>query len=88
MIFAVFHHPQHGIVSVQDPIRLKDAARHELTPLIVYGLTVASLPIRWLAFSRVDRPLPFSEVLHAAWRKAEGLRGLPDVVREPPSGTI
>ena len=77
----VFHHSQHGIVAVRDPIRLEDAERHELAPLIIYGLTVSGLPIRWLTFSHLGQRLPFSEVLQTAWRNAEGLRGLPDVVR-------
>lgn len=76
----VFHHSQHGIVAIRDPIKLEDAKRHGLTPLIIYGLTVSGVPIRWLTFSQIDKRLPFCEVLHMAWKNAEGLRGLPDVV--------
>ena len=77
----LFHHWQHGIVSVRDPIRLKDAERYRLSPLILYGLTVAGLPIRWMTFTPVDQPRPFREVLLEAWRNAEGLRGRPDILR-------
>ena len=76
----VFHHPQHGIVAVRDPIGLNDAKRYELAPLIIYGLTAPGLPIRWLTFSQINRHLPFSQVLQMAWSNAEGLRGFPDVV--------
>lgn len=77
----LFHHPQHGIVAVRDPIRLADAKRHELDPIILYGITVAGLPIRWLTFSSVGQRKSLREVLLAAWRDAEGLRGMPDVLR-------
>jgi hypothetical protein len=77
----LFHHPQFGIVAVRDPIRLGDAERHGLTPLILYGLTVAGLPIRWLTFSSIGQPKSLRDVLVTAWRNAEGLRGLPDVLR-------
>lgn len=77
----LFHHPQHGIVSVQDPIKIKDAERYGLSPLILYGLTVAGLPIRWMTFTPVDQPRAVRDVLLEAWRNAEGLRGRPDILR-------
>jgi hypothetical protein len=77
----LFHHPEHGIVSVRDPIKIKDAERYGLSPLILYGLTVAGLPIRWMTFTPVDQPRPFRDVLLDAWRNAEGLRGRPDILR-------
>ncbi|GGA94603.1 hypothetical protein GCM10011491_23620 [Brucella endophytica] len=77
----LFHHPQHGIVAVRDPIRLADAERYGLSPIILYGLTVAGLPIRWLTFSTIGQRRTFREVLLTAWRNAEGLRGLPDILR-------
>lgn len=77
----LFHHPEHGIVSVGDPIKIKDAERYALSPLILYGLTVAGLPIRWMTFTPVDQPQAFRDVLLDAWRNAEGLRGHPDILR-------
>lgn len=77
----LFHHPQHGIVAVRDPIRLADAKQRGLDPIILYGVTVAGLPIRWLTFSAIDKPKSLREVLLTAWRDAEGLRGIPDVLR-------
>jgi hypothetical protein len=77
----LFHHPEHGIVSVHDPIRIKDAEQYGLSPLILYGLTVAGLPIRWMTFTPVDQPWAFRDVLLEAWRSAEGLRGRPDILR-------
>ena len=77
----LFHHSEHGIVSVRDPIKLKAAERYGLSPLILYGLTVAGLPIRWVTLSSVDQPRALGEVLLEAWRNAKGLRGRPDILR-------
>lgn len=77
----LFHHPEHGIVAVRDSIRLTDAKRHGLDPIVLYGLTVAGLPIRWLTFSTMEKRKSLREVLLTAWANAEGLRGLPDVLR-------
>lgn len=77
----LFHHPQHGIVAVRDPIRLADAKQRRLDPIILYGITVAGLPIRWLTFSTVDQRKSLRDVLLTAWRDAEGLRGMPDILR-------
>jgi len=77
----LFHHPQHGIVAVRDPIKLADAKQRGLNPIILYGITVAGLPIRWLTFSPVDQRKSLREVLLEAWRDAEGLRGIPDILR-------
>lgn len=71
----LFYHPEHGIVSVQDPIQLKDAERYGLNPLILYGLSVAGLPIRWMTFTSIDHPRPFKDILQEAWHHAAGLRG-------------
>ncbi len=76
----LFHHPERGIVSVRDPIRIKEAEQYGLSPLILYGLTVARLPIRWMTFTLVDQPRAFRDVLLEAWRNAEGLRGRPDIL--------
>ena len=77
----LFQHPEHGIVTVRDPIKIKDAKRFGLNPLILYGLTVAGLPIRWLTFTPLDKPRAFQDVLLDAWRNAEGLRGQPTILR-------
>ncbi|MFQ2319561.1 hypothetical protein ACK32N_20570 [Aeromonas caviae] len=77
----LFHHSEHGIVSVRDPIKLKAAERYGLSPLILYGLTVAGLPIRWVTLSSVDQPRALGEVLLEAWSNAKGLRGRPDILR-------
>jgi hypothetical protein len=76
----LFHHPEHGIVAVRDPIRLADAKKRGLDPIMLYGITVAGLPIRWLTFSPTTQPKSLREVLLTAWRSAEGLRGTPDVL--------
>jgi len=77
----LFHHPQYGIVPVQDPIRIKDAEQYGLSPLILYGLTVAGLPIRWMSFTPIGQPKALRDVLLEAWSNAEGLRGRPDILR-------
>ncbi|KQO76291.1 hypothetical protein [Rhizobium sp. Leaf262] len=77
----LFHHPQHGIVAVRDPIKLTDAERYGLSPILLYGLTVAGLPIRWLTFSTMKQRRSLRDALLTAWKSAEGLRGLPDILR-------
>lgn len=77
----LFHHLDYGIVSVEDPLKIKDTERYGLSPLILYGLTVAGLPIRWMSFSRADQPKAFRDVLQEGWSNAEGLRGRPDILR-------
>lgn len=77
----VFLHRKHGIVSVRDPIRLADAETFGLSPLLIYGLNVAGLPLRWMTFSTLDEPRPILSVLQEAWSQAEGLRGSPDTLR-------
>lgn len=77
----VFLHPKHGVVSVRDPIRLADAEQLGLSPLLIYGLSVAGLPLRWMTFSTVAEPRPILAVLQEAWTQAQGLRGLPDTLR-------
>jgi len=76
----LFHHPEHGIVSVQDPIKIKSAEQYGLSPLMLYGLTVVGLPIQWITFSPVDQPRAIRDVLLEAWCKAEGLCGRPDIL--------
>lgn len=77
----VFLHPKHGVVSVRDPIRLADAEQHGLSQLLIHGLSVAGLPLRWMTFSTIAEPRPILSVLQEAWVQAEGLRGLPDTLR-------
>lgn len=77
----LFHHPQYGIVVVRDPIRLADAKQRGLDPIMLYGVTVAGLPIRWLTFSTIIQRKSLRKVLLTAWKEAEGLRGMPDVLR-------
>lgn len=76
----LFAHPQHGVVSVRDPIRTSDASRHGLSPLLIYGLTVPGTPIRWTTFSPGDSPQPLRRILFSAWSQGEGLRGQPDAL--------
>lgn len=74
----LFLHHEHGLVSVSDSIGLAEANLYGLQPLIVYGLTVRGLPLRWLSFSRIDEYRDLGEVLSEAWMSARALRGVPD----------
>lgn len=78
---CLFHHPEHGIVSVRYLIKIKDAKRYGLSPLILSGLTVARLLIRWMTFTLVAEPSASREVLLKAWRNAEGLCDRPDTLQ-------
>ena len=77
----LFQHPEYGVVSVQEPIKIEDARRYQLNPIILYGLTVPRLPIRWMTFTPFDKPRAFRDVLFEGWRNASGLRGRPDILR-------
>lgn len=77
----LFYHPSYGIVTANEPIRLKDAAHYGLSPLILYGLSVPGTIVQWLNFARVEQPLPLLTVLGEAWLIADGLRGHPDILR-------
>ena len=77
----LFLHPEHGGVSVRDPIKLADAKKYGLSPLLLYCVAAAGLPIRWLTFSPLGQPKPLRAILQQAWAGAEGLRGRPDVLR-------
>ena len=77
----LFQHPRHGIVSVVDPIRVKEASMYGLSPLILYGLSVPGTSVHWLAFSTCEKPLSFMQVLQDAWLTGSGLRGQPDILR-------
>ncbi len=77
----VFLHADKGIVFVNDPIRLKDAEKFDLKPLVLYGLTVPGTQIEWQTFSLLDEPRSLSGVLLEGWEKASGLRGYPDKLK-------
>ncbi|ABK50388.1 conserved hypothetical protein (plasmid) [Shewanella sp. ANA-3] len=77
----LFAHPKHGIVKLLDPMTVSDAKRYQLSPILLYGLTVAGLPIRWMTFAPIDAPIAIKGFLANAWEHAKGLRGLPDIVR-------
>lgn len=76
----LFVHPKHGIVKILDPITLYDAQRYNLRPILLYGLTVAGLPVRWMRFSPMDAPISIKGFLADAWMHAKGLRGVPDIL--------
>ncbi|MDI5832582.1 hypothetical protein OCF84_21320 (plasmid) [Shewanella xiamenensis] len=77
----LFEHPKHGIVKLFDPITLKEAKQYQLSPLLLYGITVAGIPFRWMMFSPKDAPISIKHFLNTAWEHAEGLRGVPDILR-------
>lgn len=77
----VFLHAEKGIVFVSDPIRLKDAEKFDLKPLVLYGLTVPGTQIEWCTFSLFDEPRLLFSVLLEGWEKAHGLRGYPDTLK-------
>ena len=71
----------HGLVSVREAVPVAQAAEHGLEPLVLYGLTAAGLPVRWMCFSRLDMPLDLGEVLASGWAQARSLGGVPDVLK-------
>lgn len=77
----LFHHSELGIVTAEEPIRVEDAAEYDLSPIILYGLTVPKLSISWLTYSLYSEPKDLIEVLKEGWANANGLRGLPDILK-------
>ncbi|WP_146625183.1 hypothetical protein [Sphingopyxis sp. FD7] len=74
----VFRHRDYGMVRVPDPITLGDAASYGLSPVLLYGITVAGLPYRIRYYSDLAAPRDLGEVLSLAWADASWLKGLPD----------
>ena len=74
----IFAREGDSIAWSRDPVRLSDAARIRLRPLILYGVAVPGTPIHWLTYAAADRPRSLAGVLNEAWSKASGLRGYPD----------
>lgn len=68
------------VVVAEEPLPLDEARSAGLVPLIMYGITIERLPIRWLKFSRASEPEDLISVLNEGWASAPGLRGRPDVV--------
>lgn len=77
----LFLHTEKGIVFVSDPIRLEDAEKLDMKPLLLYGLTVPGTQIEWLTFSLLDTPRSLLDVLLDGWKNAHGLRGYPDKLK-------
>lgn len=77
----IFSHEERGIVFVRDTIKIEDAAKFGLKPLIMYGITVPGTQIKWYTFSPVDCPRSFLSVLQDAWNDVSGLRGYPDILK-------
>ncbi|MFG1270844.1 hypothetical protein V5F40_23110 [Xanthobacter sp. DSM 14520] len=77
----VFTHADHGLVFVREAASREDMAAYDLTPLLLYGLSVPGTPLRWVMLAPLDRPASIVSVLNEAWRRAAGLRGRPDVLK-------
>ncbi len=77
----IFLHVEKGIVFAGDAIRLNDAEKLGLKPLILYGLTVPGTQIEWITFSTLDNPRSLLGVLLEGWNTASGLRGYPDKLK-------
>ena len=77
----LFLHGEKGIVFVGDPIRLEDAEKLDMKPLLLYGLTVPGTQIEWLTFSLLNEPRSLLSVLLDGWKNATGLRGYPDKLK-------
>ncbi|MDR3203909.1 MAG: hypothetical protein LBV23_04085 [Deltaproteobacteria bacterium] len=74
----LFHHPERGLIITYDPIKVNEAKSYQLSPILLYGLTVLGLPISWLTYCQASSPRSLKEVLFEGWTEAPDLRGLPD----------
>lgn len=64
---------------MRDGVRADDAIAAGLTPLLLYGLAVEGLPIRYGRTAPLASPMPYRRFLHEAWRANP--QGLPDVLK-------
>lgn len=76
-----FLHPIKGVVYTADPLPLDEAKRFGLSPLVLYAVSVAELPISAIRFSTLDKPLSIVGFLKDAWSSAPGLMGMPTELR-------
>lgn len=77
----VFLHREYGVVFVREAASREDLAAYELTPLLLYGLSVPGTSLRWVMLTPVDKPASIVSVLREGWTRANGLRGRPDVLK-------
>ncbi|CAH1696077.1 hypothetical protein CHELA1G11_30141 [Hyphomicrobiales bacterium] len=77
----VFLHREYGVVFVREAASREDLATYDLTPLLLYGLSVPGTSLRWVILTPVDNPASIVSVLGKAWTQADGLRGRPDVLK-------
>ena len=77
----VFMHQEYGVVFVREAASREDLAAYDLTPLLLYGLSVPGTSLRWVMLAPVDKPASIVGVLREAWTRADGLRGCPDVLK-------
>ncbi len=59
----LFQHAEYGIVIVRDPIKLSDAGKFGLRSVLLYGVTVARLPLRRITFNSRNQLTPLIDVL-------------------------
>ena len=77
----VFLHREYGVVFVREAASLEDLAAYDLSPLLLYGLSVPGSSLRWIMLTPVNNPASIVSVLGNAWTRADGLRGRPDVLK-------
>jgi len=77
----VFLHREYGVVFVREAASREDLAAYDLSPLLLYGLSVPGSSLRWVMLTPVDNPASIVSVLGKAWARADGLRGRPDVLK-------
>jgi hypothetical protein len=52
----VFLHREYGVVFVREAASREDLAAYDLTPLLLYGLSVPGTSLRWVMLTPVDNP--------------------------------
>ena len=76
----LYMHAKYGIVHAIDPIGTSEAAKYDLKPVFLYGMTVPTLPIRWFSYTPADAPRSLEDFLLDGLTKGKGLRGRPDIL--------
>jgi hypothetical protein len=77
----IFLHPTYGLVFVRDAMRCSECERYELSPLLLYALSIQDTAIRRLTFAPPDQPHAIYDTLHRLWsQEVQSFRGRPDAV--------
>jgi hypothetical protein len=69
-----------GWYFVLDAMRCREAEKYDLTPLLLYALSISGTAIRRLTFAPLDQPVGIYDTLHLWTMETKSFRGRHDAV--------